>query len=270
LTLGRRGVINAGARSKYVRSSVHSDLDQEHVAARVETAAPRKEAFRRGVMNFRGLPGATHVRGPCHLGENLDARRADAITLVLETIVGGSEIPVHHTLLSRWFLTLGSQQGRGLSNGSINRSISALRRMFYLAKEDEKIRDIPHFPMVKESRPRQGFFERDEYEKLLAALPHYLRLPFSIAYFSGAREGEILGLRWEVKDKDGVLVKQIDFLQGVIRLLETKNDDAREIPIIPQLRTLLMEQYAKRQPDCPYVCFRLDRKGRAVQVRGFR
>jgi integrase len=165
------------------------------------------------------------------------------------------------------------QQGRGLSNGSINRSITALRRMFYLAKEDDKIRDIPHFPMVKEATPRKGFFERDEYENLLKNLPSYLRLPFAIGYFSGMREGEILGLKWEQKDpKTGLRWKQVDFLDGVIRLAadETKGDEAREIPIIPQLRILLMEEYAKRQPSCPYVCYRLDRKGHALRVKGFR
>jgi len=76
------------------------------------------------------------------------------------------------------------------------------------------------------------------------------------------REGEILGLDWS----------QVDFLRGVVRLRagETKNDEAREIPIVPQLRMLLIEQRAKRQPACPYVCFRLDRKGHAVKVCSFR
>ena len=154
------------------------------------------------------------------------------------------------------------EQGRGLSNGSINRSISALRRMFNLAREDGKLRDIPYFPTVKEARPRQGFFEKEQYEKLFAELPDSLRLPFAIGFFSGMREGEILGLDWS----------QVDFLRGVIQLRagETKNDEGREVPIVPQLRTVLMEQHAKRQPDCPYVCFRLDRKGHAVKVRGFR
>jgi integrase len=154
------------------------------------------------------------------------------------------------------------QQAKGLANGTINRSISALRRMFYLAKEDGKIHDIPHFPMVEEAAPRKGFFERDEYEKLLAALPDFLRLPFSIGYFSGMREGEILGLKWD----------QVKFLTGTIELLagETKSDEPRSIPIIPQLRALLVEQHGKRQPDCPYVCFRFDRKGHAVKIRGFR
>ena len=89
-----------------------------------------------------------------------------------------------------------------------------------------------------------------------------LKLLFSIGYFSGMREGEILGLEWD----------QVKFLDGVIRLRagETKNGEGREIPIAPQLRNLLLEQHAKHQPNCPYVCFRLDRKGHAVKIRGFR
>jgi integrase len=76
------------------------------------------------------------------------------------------------------------------------------------------------------------------------------------------REGEILGLKWN----------QVDFLSGIIRLRagETKNDEAREIPIVTQLRSLLTEQPAKRQPGCEYVCFRFDRAGRAVKIGEFR
>lgn len=154
------------------------------------------------------------------------------------------------------------EQRKGLANGTINRSVSALRRMFNLAREDGKIRDLPHFPTVKESSPRQGFVERDQFQKLFAALPDYLGLPLAIGYFTGMREGEILGLRWN----------QVDFLSGVIRLRagETKNDEGREVPIVPQLRVLVEERYAKRQPGCDYVCFRFDRGGRAVRIEGFR
>lgn len=157
---------------------------------------------------------------------------------------------------------IADQQGRGLSNGSINRSISALRRMFNLAAEDEKLRNVPHFHMVEEAAPRQGFFEPDEYEALSRALPNYLRLPLAMGYYTAARSGEILSLKWD----------QIDFLSGVIRLRpgETKSGKGRSIPIVPQLRSLLIEQRSRRQNDCPYVCFRLDRGGRAVKIKGFR
>jgi hypothetical protein len=65
---------------------------------------------------------------------------------------------------------------------------------------------------------------------------------------------------------------QVKFLTGTIELLpgETENGDPRSIPIIPQLRALLVEQYGKRQTDCPYICFRIDRKGHAIKIRGFR
>jgi integrase len=154
------------------------------------------------------------------------------------------------------------EQAKGLANASINRSLAALKRMFRLAKQGEKLSNVPHFQMLKEARPRQGFFEREQYDKLLRELPGYLRLPLAFGYFTGMREGEILAIDWD----------QVDLLGGVIRLRagETKNDEAREVPVVPELRTLVIEQHAKRQPECPYVCFRLDRKGRAVQIRGFR
>jgi integrase len=157
---------------------------------------------------------------------------------------------------------IANQQAKGLSNGSINRSVAALKRMFNLAKRDGKLRNVPYFPMLKEASPRQGFFEPDEYQKMLTELPQYLRLPFSIGYFTVMREGEILGLHWA----------QVDFLRNVIQLKagETKNDDARQVPIVPQLRTLLLEQLATRKPDCPHVCYRPDRRGLPVKIRGFR
>lgn len=154
------------------------------------------------------------------------------------------------------------QQQRGLSNASINRSISALRRMFNLALEDGTLREIPHFPMLKEAAPRQGFFEREQYEALSRSLPDYLRLPLALGYYTGMRLGEILSLEWD----------QVDFIASSINLRagETKNDDARAIPIVPALRSLLKAQFAKRQAACPYVCFRIDRSGRSVKIESFR
>jgi integrase len=157
---------------------------------------------------------------------------------------------------------IADQQGRELSNGSINRSLSALRRMFNIAKKDGKLTAAPHFPMLKEAAPRQGFLEREQYETLSQCLPDYLRLPFSIAYFTAMRLDEVLGLQWS----------QIDFLSNEIALRagETKNDEGRIIPIIAELGTLLREQFGRRQPVCPWVCFRLERTGHAVKINSFR
>lgn len=154
------------------------------------------------------------------------------------------------------------EQKRGLANGTVNRSVSALRRMFNIAKKDGKLRDLPYFPLAKEAAPRQGFFEREQYEALSRALPDYLRVPLAVGYFTGMRAGEILSLRWNQVD---LLSNSIDLRAG-----ETKYDAARTVPIVPQLRTLLLEQRAKRQPECSFVCFRLDRRGHAVNIGSFR
>jgi len=75
---------------------------------------------------------------------------------------------------------IAGEQKWGLAAATINHSVSALRRMFNLAKKQGKLREVPYFPMVKESAPRQGFFERKQYDDQFAALQDYLRLPFAI------------------------------------------------------------------------------------------
>ena len=150
------------------------------------------------------------------------------------------------------------QQDAGLSNGSINRSISALRRMFHLAHQDERLTRLPYFPMLKEAMPRQGFFEKEEFAALVRELPDYLELPVTLGYYSGARLGEILSLTW----------KQVDFLRRVIHLTKTKNGEPRDLPFVAALERLLVARHALRR-DCPYVCFRVVEDDR-VKIAGFR
>jgi integrase len=137
-------------------------------------------------------------------------------------------------------------QVAGNADSTINRSLSALRRMFHIAKEKNKIREMPHFPMLKEPAPRKGVLEQESYPLLLAALPEYLRPVLAIGYHTGMRLGEIQGLKWD----------QIDFLNRMIRLNagETKNDEAREIPLSDELYTMLDTCFLKRPAGSPFVC----------------
>lgn len=149
-------------------------------------------------------------------------------------------------------------QEAGKENSTINRSLAALRRMFNLAKKDGKLRDVPYFPMLREPPPRKGLLDHEKYPLLLAALPEYLRPVLAIGYHTGMRLGEIRKLRWE----------QVNFLDRIIRLDagETKNNEAREIPVADELYATLQRQYAKRRPECPFVCFRIDRGGKALPI----
>jgi integrase len=152
-------------------------------------------------------------------------------------------------------------QREGLADGSINRSLSALRRMFRLAKEErENFRSDPYFPMLKEATPRTGFFERDEYDRLYAELPDHLKPVLAVAYHTGMRRAEITGLRWD----------QVDWMNRMIRLLagETKTGRGRNVPVNEELHAILTALYGKRIG--PLVCCRKTGKGKVLAIGDFR
>jgi site-specific recombinase XerD len=62
-------------------------------------------------------------------------------------------------------------QAKGRANGTINRQLSHLQRMFRLAMIDERLAAMPHIPKLKEAPARQGFVEPQEFETLLVRLP---------------------------------------------------------------------------------------------------
>ena len=51
------------------------------------------------------------------------------------------------------------RQRAGAANGTINRELSALRRMFRLGEQAQKIGYRPHIAMLREENVRTGFFE---------------------------------------------------------------------------------------------------------------
>ena len=116
-----------------------------------------------------------------------------------------------------------NRQEKGAANGTINRSLALLRRMFHLATADGKLREVPHFPMLKEAPPRKGFLEHANYQKLRQKLPEHLRPVLSMGYHTGMRLGEILKLRWPCVD---LAKAEISLDPGT-----TKNDQPRTIPL---------------------------------------
>ena len=125
----------------------------------------------------------------------------------------------------------------GSANGTINRELRALGRMLSIGYEDGKVARIPHIPMLKESNPRVGFFEHEDYFKLYKALPEELKPVAAFAYTYGWRKSEILGLVWD----------RVDLNEKTVRLEagETKNDEARTIYIEDELVKVLKLQKLK-------------------------
>ncbi len=144
------------------------------------------------------------------------------------------------------------RQEQGAENGTINRELAALKRMFSLARQmtPAKVTHVPYIPHLQENSARQGYFEHEEYLALRKALPSYLKPVVSMAYHTGMRKEEILGLLWD----------QVDLMEGKITLTaeDTKNNEPRVIFMEGELQEVIHFQRAMRDskfPSCPWVFF---------------
>jgi integrase len=130
----------------------------------------------------------------------------------------------------------------GLSNATINRDMSALRRAFNLALRADKIQKVPSFPHLKEAAPRSGFVEEGDYQKLAACSQElWLRALLATAYTFGFRKEELLSLE----------VSQVDLAARTIRLNpgETKSEEGRTIAMTADVFTLLSACVSGKQQN---------------------
>lgn len=131
---------------------------------------------------------------------------------------------------------IASKQTEGLSNASINRCLSALKRMFNLAMRQSPplVASAPFIPMLREDNVRSGFFFHEEYLAVLGCLPGYLKGPFTLGYFAGLRREEILSLEWS----------QVNMFDKTIRLNpgRTKNNEGRVLPLTGPLLEMIRER----------------------------
>jgi integrase len=126
------------------------------------------------------------------------------------------------------------------SNGEINRELTHLKRMFTLAIQTGKVLHKPYIPMLKESAPRAGFFEPEQFDRVRAYLPAMYRGLVTAMYIMGWRLSEVTGLQWS----------QVDCLGRTVRLNPgtTKNDEGRVFPFTLELEAVLMAQREAARP----------------------
>lgn len=122
------------------------------------------------------------------------------------------------------------------ANGTINRELAALKRMFSLAVQAEKLRRRPHIPSLSEDNIRAGFFGETDFLAPYEALPKHLQPVVMFAYTYGWRiHGEVLRLTWD----------RVDLVAGSVRMDPgvTKNRQGRVIFLTPGLRCILEAQW---------------------------
>ena len=140
---------------------------------------------------------------------------------------------------------------RKRKDSTINRELSALRRMFRLGLEEDPplVVRAPKIQLVKEDNVRTGFFEYDEYLALRGACPDHLKVMVTLGYWTGMRAGEILNLKWS----------QVDWDNDLLRLDPgtTKNKEGRSIPLMPEVKEVLFRWWKERMKDhhkFPWIC----------------
>src|SRR5438067_9426361 len=140
---------------------------------------------------------------------------------------------------------------------TINRDLSRLRRMFSLAVEWELLEESPMagIRFLRENNARTRYLSLEECQRLIASCiaPH-IRALVAIALHSGMRLGEILNLCWH----------DLDFESGFILVRDSKNGEARHVPMDTSLSALLRAYPHRLGTD---LVFSSSRGGRIVDVR---
>jgi integrase len=155
-----------------------------------------------------------------------------------------------------------NRQAAGAANATVNRELAALKRMYRLA--DEQLGGYrPTIRMLKEDNVRRGFFERPQFDAVLAGLPEALKPAVHTGYLSG----------WRIKSELFTRQKHhVDLAAGWLRLEpgETKDGRGRMFPLVPELRAVLERQLAatrafEQQTGC-VVPWLFHREGRPIRA----
>jgi integrase len=144
------------------------------------------------------------------------------------------------------------RQGEGAADATINRELEGLQRAFALAVEVGMLALAPKFLSLSEDNARHGFFERAEFEAVLAHLADADVRDFcEWFYWTGMRPGEIRALTWAAFDRETWTLR-----------LPAKNDKTRHgraLALQDDLRAIIERRLHARRLDCPSIFHRRGR-----------
>ncbi len=115
---------------------------------------------------------------------------------------------------------------------TINRDLSRLRHMLNIAMEWELLEKSPMQGMkfLRENNARTRYLSVGECHRLIdSCMAPHIRAIVTVALHTGMRLGEILNLRWQ----------DLDFSSGFILVRDSKNGQARQVPMDSMISTVL-------------------------------
>lgn len=217
-------------RAGHLPASVLIDLYMAHYAGR-DTTRTQRLAFWRGAVGH--LPFAEISDDDIHAARDRLAQQRGRVYSGLDA--EGRAI-------------LRAKRGP-LSGPTLNRYTVALSAVFTWAIRQRiaprnfvnPVRAVPAYP---ESEGRVRFLSDDERERLLAACRaskwDRLWLLVMLAITTGARRGELVGLRW----------RDVDLQRRVASVARTKNGDPKVMPLVPVVMEELQRFANGAKPEC--------------------
>jgi integrase len=136
-----------------------------------------------------------------------------------------------------------SQRSTVVKPATVNRDVVVLRHMFVKVMAWGKALSNPvaHIKPLQAHNRRLRYLSHEEIACLLDVADETLRPVLITALHTGLRRGELFHLTWQ----------DIDFKQGVIRVLQSKNGKPRDIPMSATLRATL--HLLPRRIDSDYI-----------------
>jgi integrase len=127
--------------------------------------------------------------------------------------------------------------GAGLNKATIDRDVETLRAAFRLAYRCESIPKVPYIPFYNVDNVKMRFFEPQETEALIKALPEPLSEIVRFVSLTGWRISEVLGLRWE----------NVDMSVREVRLGTSKNGRPRTLALNGELWDVMVRRWEARE-----------------------
>ena len=132
---------------------------------------------------------------------------------------------------------------RPKSPTTINRETQLLGQAFTLGIERHQIVTAPHIRHLPERNVRQGFFEKAEFENVVAHLREYLQDFSRFAYLCAWRKGQIASLTWADVDRNAGVI--------VARAEHVKNGRSHKIVLEAELAEIIERRWAAREYQTP-------------------